>query len=343
MRLLQFYEDTAASTEHDLVAAQNPRRSELLLRTVIQLNMASEIINNLKQCLRLAELNYAAAKLATDKSAYFLALEFLEAARTFLAKGGSALDPLLDISVEKELAFLYYCCGKIENSLSLVEHILCNPHCTPIDTREIRMIQIKCLVLQTGAEEKMRARDICLSELQALGVLWPKRLVKMRMLKQFVKIRRKLSRMSDEDFFSLPTAANARELIDAVQFLDLMGNIGVLLAEDDYRPLSQLVILDLTLKHGRLVGSKRPLSYILSSWGFFLAKSGKFDEANRFGKLALRETQREEDASNPAHAASIITHYVFISIWKRPWAESLDPLVEAMKTIAEKEVENICE
>lgn len=342
MRLLQFYEHTTVNNEREALVAQTPRQNELLLRTVIQLNLAAAFIDDSKQCLRLAQLNRDAAKLATDRSAYFLALEFLEAARAFLAKGGSAQDPKLEISVQRELAFLYYCCGNIENSLSLVEDVLCNPHSTPIDKRETKMTQVKCLVLQPGAEAKMRARDICLSELQALGVLWPKRLVKMQMLKQFVKIRRKISRMSDEDFFSLPTAANARELIDAVQFLDLLGNIGVLLAEDDYRPLSQLAILDLTLKHGRLVGSKRPLSYILSSWGFFLAKSGKFDEANRFGRLALRETQREEDASNPAHAASIITHYVFISIWKRPWAESLDPLVDAMKTIAEKEVENIC-
>lgn len=186
MRLLQFYEDTTANTDQENLAARTPRRNELLLRTVIQLNFSSAIINDSKQCLRLAQLNHDAAKLATDRSAYFLALEFLEAARAFLAKGECAQDPSLEISVQKELAFLYYCCGKIENSLSLAEEILRNPNTTPIDKRETKMTQIKCLVLQPGVEAKMKAREICLSELSALGVTWPKRLVKMQVLKQFV-------------------------------------------------------------------------------------------------------------------------------------------------------------
>jgi len=298
---------------------------KLILIAVNQLNRGAALIENDSERLDLAELNYRAGQYARRKAAFEKAVEFLETSKRHL---GPDLWESEHYKVTNdlmcELARVYYCCGRQEDSYRLSVEVFARAR-IPRDRRRASRIIIKNLIQKGKSKE---ACDIVLSELRALGVYYPAHFQKFHRWALKHRITRILKGKSDEDLLAASEDVG-EELNYIVIFLTALLDLFQRLGQAEQAELAELMLVVITLEFN--IGNR--LSWVYAIWGALLSKSRNFNEAYRFGKLALQANEMVDTHVDDRDISTVIFVHSYIFCWVRPYQESLDPLLRAAESI----------
>jgi predicted ATPase/class 3 adenylate cyclase len=269
--------------------------------------------------MELADLNRRAARRARQTAAFELALELARAGLACLPADGDDLDHLLVL----DLHLLGAEAAWITGDLALMASLLSAARtlkCTTLDHAEIAFLEMKGLA---AAEHSAEAVAVGRAALEELGVRFPARPRRTHTLRELVGVRRRLRGRSDEQLLMLPQASDAEALATQKLLAEMFGP--AYMVEPDLWPLLALRCLRLTLDAGRAPVS--PVAF--AGYGLLLGLMGRYEEAKRFGDLAM--TMAEQPDCREFRSWTCFIFYDFIYHWTRAAAEAIEPLRGAIR------------
>src|SRR5262249_50256288 len=175
---------------------------------------------------------------------------------------------------------------------------------TVLDRAELAYLEMKGL---GAAEQLAEAIVVGRTALADLGVRFPAKPTRRHLLPEPVSVRRKLRGRSDEQLPQLPQTTDAETLAAQKLLGELYGPAYTV--EPDLWPLLALRCVRLTLEVGRVPAS--PVAF--AGYGLLLSIMGRYQEARRYGDLAL--AMAEEPESRDHRPWTKFLYYDFIHHW----------------------------
>jgi predicted ATPase len=304
---------------------QEDRLDRLLFQTAGQLNLGAKLITCDAERKDLAELNYQAAELAGQQSSFFPASDFLRA--SFDIMGDHPWVEHYDLCMKVSIAQMRieYCCGRPVVSAYVADDVLDHAR-TFQDKKAAYHTKIMWLTQDGKSKEAM---DLVLSVLEELGAPFPKRLLRLHVKKEMMRTKKMLHARTDAELLELPDAENEK-LEEIAEFLAFLGELALdssAKGSPEYLALMLLRLIQITLEHGRFAFTST--CYI--AWGWFSARVGCFDEADRFGKLGLMIAAQGKGGYHDTRA--VLFYHLEIYHWKLPYHEGLMPTSNALRTL----------
>lgn len=301
---------------------ENKSWERLHYLTVTQLNAGSEVMTDLAEKRDLAELNYRAAKLTIQRASFFPAVDFLQAAVQLLGNDPWQHCPDIMLQILTALARALYSCGRIVEAIAAADEVLAHARSLQ-EKNTVAHAKLLCLIQQGDCKQ---AIDMVLSALAELGFPFPRRFLKLQVLRYFMRAKAALTGKTDAELLNLPMA-NDENVSMAAGFLVRLGEIGLFWGLEDLVATCLLYGIQMTMKYGRF--GITSMSFI--AWGFILIKQGDFDEVHRFGRLGL-QLAKEFKGGTLDHRA-VALYYTWIWLWKEPLHDGLTPFSNAMKAL----------
>ena len=204
------------------------------------------------------KLNEEAATKAYESSSYSAAMDFYEIAFRHLPKNKWKDDYQTTLRIATQLSENYYLCAKTKEAEDLY-NIIIEKTKTKEDKAKIFEIQMNYYTNQGKADD---AISIGSEALKLYGITFPKKVTFLQVLPKLLKIKLKLSLISDEKILNLPVITNK----DALASMRILSNMSpsCFVQSPESMLLNCLNCLDLTLKYGISDVS----SYAVSLMGF---------------------------------------------------------------------------
>jgi len=295
----------------------------LLLHTTKQLTLGSSLMSDRWEKLDLAELNFQAAELAAQKSSFFPAIEYLKQGLQQLGH-----DPWNDRSslmykLSVALLRIEYCCGLSANCIQTADDVLA--HAKDFEDKcPVYHTKILCLLQQ---EKQQEAQNLTIAVLKELGQDFPRRFLMLHVIRDFLRARKSLKGLSDEEIISIPEVDEER-LNKVAGFLERLLELSFLGGDPEYFFLAMLRFCRLMFERGRFPWT---LSFF-NGWGYARVVMGDLNEAFRFGSLALRLIP----TSHVQHDARMkVVFWSFIYQWRLPLRDGIEPFRTAIDELWE--------
>jgi predicted ATPase len=294
----------------------------LFLLAVRHMNLGSDLLDNEKEKVELARLNYKAAEMAFEMSSFFPAGEYLQAGLSLLdtdSRWGKHYTLTLELATA--LTHVSFCCGKSDSISTLVDEILHNGK-----SLKDKLGAYRSAILSSLREgDATGAIETTLFALDQLGVHMPRRFLKLSILRRVLRLRRRLRRYSDDDLLALPETAD-ENLRHAPAFVSLLGALGMVAGRTEY----QLLALIHQAVSVTLEGVNSDWTVVqLAACGYLYALFGETDTAYRFGKLALQLIGEGSHSSQDARATGMT--YFSVWHWKNPYHDCLGAFLRTYK------------
>eukprot|EP00523_Entomoneis_sp_CCMP467_P011981 CAMPEP_0168718238 /NCGR_PEP_ID=MMETSP0724-20121128/413_1 /TAXON_ID=265536 /ORGANISM="Amphiprora sp., Strain CCMP467" /LENGTH=1037 /DNA_ID=CAMNT_0008764741 /DNA_START=1 /DNA_END=3115 /DNA_ORIENTATION=- len=252
---------------------------ENMMFIVSLINEGSSLIKEERERYKVAELNLKAGLKAR-------AIPSFTDASTFFLKGIQLLGPsswedwyLLSLQLHSNAAISETMNGNHAAAASSINEVV--QYGATLDDKLLAYSALaRCMVEQ---ENLHRATDVCIDVLHQLGEPFPSKFSKLRLAKEFVRVRRALGGKSDADLLNLPRMADNTKK-RSMPFL-LYGFFSCSLAKSPLAALFALRLMNLTLRCGLHESS----SVAFASYAFTLsALQYDADEVYRFGQVAFK-------------------------------------------------------
>ena len=314
--------------EHNL-AGQEKRGEDSDPQMVIMaarfLTVGSEFITEQNARLNLARLNLQAGAIARYLMAFQSAFFFHKSSLKMLElSSGWDGDYDLMLEVSCSLAQIELTCGLYQECRQTTENILANAR--NVGDKRIAYNILVSSMMHLGHYDE--ALERCHGILSGLGFPMPRRSHGVCIWLLNKKVEALLHGKTDNELVNLACEKKLNhELHIAVDLILRMGNLGVLSGRNSYLMLSALRSLELVLLHG----CHRDLGFVFAEYGRIRQYVGKFDDATRFGNLALQVADTGQDSALSLFATVI--NRVYVSHWHEPFYKSLRPLAEAQRKL----------
>ena len=223
-----------------------------------------------------------------------------------------------------------YCLEAFSELDATVDEILRNCRCVKDKNRAL-LTKIYSL----GARAQYNdAIDLGLKVLANLGEKFPSKPSILYLVPEFLKVKRRLKKMTDNDILNLPTCSTSdhedQNKVMAMSILNLL-QFYAFCSNPDLFPFLVLRFIKLTLKHGR--SDMACLAF--ASYGMLLCVVDESDEGYRYGCLGLQLF--DQCVYNRAQILPRLHFIVYgmLSPWKVPLRSTLEPLKQvATKAVA---------
>jgi predicted ATPase len=322
------------------VLSDNDDDSRILLQACRQLNLGSSLIEGVDERVKVAETNYEAAGMAARRAAFFPAAQFLATGLDllFLNEGNATdtdtsrltgsrsawqdhYDLMLQLSTARTR--MEYSCGRFDRSIACANDVIANAK-TMSERKVAYHTKILCLV---QAVKSVEARELVLSILAELGLVFPKQFLRFHIAFEFVRTRLMLKGKSDSELLRLPDAENPI-FISQVEFLEKLGELTLLSSNPDETllVLVQLRGIQMTVRHGRFPNA----AVSVVGWAMCLAQLGNFREAMRFDTIGVRYAQRRLSGT-AGDSRALDLSYAYVRHWQHPYHEGIAPLRRSMQ------------
>lgn len=259
--------------------SKNEEVEERVFDIVNHLNLGKAHITDTEELLALAALNLVAGRRAKANTAYNFAIEIFEQGVSLLNEEFWKKEHQLCFNLLFDLAECNWMCGNFDQSVNLFANLL--NHCqTKLEKARIYTMEIE---LYTGKTELNRAVERALEALLLFDIKLSAHPTREEVLKEYEKLWQVLGDRKIEELIALPLMSN--EEIKAT--LDILQALyaAALCSDQNLFLLCACHIVTLSLKHGHCDASVMGYGFL----GMGLARVfGKYDEAYRFGKLALK-------------------------------------------------------
>jgi len=293
-----------------------------LFELVDHLNKGSELITKPNERIALVQKNLIAGQKAKNSSAYQPAFSYLQQAINILTADSAELawqthyDLTLTVSIEASEAA--YLSGYVDKMAMLIETVLQHAK-TLADKLRVYEVKIQSLITQNQLPE---AVNTGLLVLELLGIRFPKKPNKLKVMLAVLKTKLNLIGKQAEDLTRLPTMTDA----DTLTAMRVMSQI-IPAAHQTAPDLWVLIVLkqvNLSIKYGNTALSV----YAYSVYATLLtAVVGEIETGYQFGKLALYLLEKLNANEHQAKTMFVVNN--FVKHWKMHLNESLVPLREA--------------
>eukprot|EP00548_Thalassiothrix_antarctica_P008812 CAMPEP_0194152710 /NCGR_PEP_ID=MMETSP0152-20130528/53602_1 /TAXON_ID=1049557 /ORGANISM="Thalassiothrix antarctica, Strain L6-D1" /LENGTH=1088 /DNA_ID=CAMNT_0038857439 /DNA_START=88 /DNA_END=3351 /DNA_ORIENTATION=+ len=289
-----------------------------------QLNQAGENTANPLESMELMRANVQAARLACDKGAFQVAVDYLRSAQAvvemsifFKGQHETAKSLLYTFIAEMEYAIGDF--PRCQEAARMVLAYEINP-ASKIDA--FRAL-FDALDVQGNGNE---AVHIALQFLHKFNKSFLEDANKLQMLSEFINTRNKIVTLPDEELINLPEILDDEKAND-LKVISAFCTMAPINRNEFLFHFSILHVIKLSLQYGVAAIS----TYAFGNFGTLLASMGHFHEAFRFGNVALRMLERFHVPPNvQAHTIAVI--HGGCQHWGKNIKESLQPLMKAYET-----------
>ncbi len=278
-----------------------------------QLNLGKSLLNH-EERNRLIDLNLKAGKKSKVSTASDAAVHFLKQGLALLPDNSWISHYQTTLTYYLELAEAEYLCRNFDEADGLFAIILDKATST-VDRLKLYELKLDCYNIQLRHHDVLNTAK---SAMQELAFSLPAKIGKLTVLKEKIKISRKLNKKNMSAILNLPTITNT-EIINLISIMVKIANA----VYSSYPYLFIYLVIkgiDLSLKYGHCQGT----AYFYSSFAPLCCQSGilqNIDRAYQLSKLSL-------NLNNKYYSSSLHTKILFTSIfvthWKEPLKNNLD-------------------
>jgi predicted ATPase len=299
-------------------------KDRLVLMSAFHLNLGSLRVSDAHERDDLIELNVKAAELAFERSCFTPASNYLKAALELIGEERwNVQNYERSLNICTTLAHILLCCGSLGESEAMAQDVIHHARDLSDQLRPYRSL-INC---QTHGGRFVEAIHTVVAVLKRLGLHVPSRLLLMPMvIVNFIRIKRKLRRMSDSDVLNRPEA-NEHD-VKVMDFVVLLAEVAGTAGDSDMQAsaLVSLALLNLEL------GSNPYAALALSSAGFLFGVTGNYESASRYGHLAMQIIADKEEHSVYDAKAMLMCSFAIRHL-RKPLPDCLDPVLTAKQII----------
>ncbi|MEZ4450557.1 MAG: ATP-binding sensor histidine kinase [Nannocystaceae bacterium] len=288
---------------------------DVIFAVVGHLNLASALVSDREERLRLARLDLAAGRKAKLSIAYDAAVTYLRTGISLLPADTWSAHYQLTFDLYRERIESEHLAGNFEEAMSLFAPLLSNAR-TDIERAEVYVIKAS---LETSTKQNRQAIETAIAGLRLLGVQLPATGTYAGVLRELGKVQWNLRGRRAQELMDLPEIEEPQKvvalklliaIVPAAYFVDVKLVMVILLN-----------IASISLRYGLSNVS----AFGFAGYGMVLAGAlRRHDAAYDFGRLAL---QLNEHFRNPELDAKLdFMTGTFLSSWVRPLPEVHDQL-----------------
>lgn len=296
------------------------KREERLIAIVQHLNEGTALLETDAQRLELASVNLAAARKAKASIAYAPAFKLVQVARSVLPSNAWETAFELAYEVHSLSAACAYLVGQLDVAATTCQELLRRAR-TRLEKAQVYAMQLTQLTYCDRMDDAVVAG---LQGLRLLGVRIAARPTTPSIVKELLFAKAALGRRRVADLENAAEITDPavrlcmRILIDFIPPAYLTGN-------DKLFAAVVLKQVRLSLRHGG--GPESAAAY--ASYVVLLAGLGDLENANEFGRLAVRLTERYK--ATESRCRNLVLSALFGQSWNRPWRELRACFQEAVR------------
>jgi len=300
-----------------LAATNLTEQKEKIFEIVNQLNIGRDLISEEKDRYQLANLNLIAGQKSRDSSAFSTALNYFNIGLELLAANSWEKEYDLTLNLHTKAAEAAYLSGDLKRQFESIELIF--KKAKSVFDR-VKAYEIKILAAIARGQPVI-AVNIALEVLKILGINFPKKPSKLRILLALIANKLTLIGKKPEDLINLKTMTEPDKLA-TIEILGIVGS-ATYNSVPQLMPLLAIKAVNLSVKYGNSAMS----AYGYVSYGVVLCGGlGDIENGYRFGKLGVNLLDRLNAKELKPRIFMVFNN--FIRHWKEHIREGLDPLLE---------------
>ncbi|HEY9059984.1 MAG TPA: diguanylate cyclase [Pseudobacteroides sp.] len=298
-----------------------------IFEVVNHLNIAKDLTVNIKERIKLMELNYTAGKKAKASTAYDIAKNHFKFGKTLLTEEEWGVYPEKLFELSYEFAESNFLAGNMGEAFELCSNLF---DVTSNDIDKARVVSLKAKILDNRGERKAVVIDEIRNGLNILGVNLPvdTEEINIRLAERINKMQAYLSEPQVENLVNLPIMTDAHNIMIMKLFFQVQPA-----AFQYYPPLNflvQLTMLEMALSHGITeVSCKNFAEYGIVQGSLM----GNFEAGYRFGQASFALLKKLN--AEPFKAGCYFIFATFISHWRAHYSESLNYFDMCIKSALE--------
>ena len=291
----------------------------MLMIAANQLNLVPALIDDEEERIEIAKLNLDAAEAAWNKSAFFPAANYLKSGLAMLP-GEKKWEDYYDLTLQlcTKSAEMEYCRGNFARMQEIVDEVLLYSRSLS-DRLHVLFIQVEA---QGSGGDLNKALEVGIDVLRQLGFRYPKNPGTMRILLDLLKTKRMLRGRSDEDLLALPVVTDILKTA-ASKMAQMCSYYAWQIGSGNDVFVLTLRQLQATLSYGR--DKTTPVKFAL--YGMIMGYTGDYDEADRFGRLAL-ELGRGTKSQDPRSLSLAMAAGYHL---KHPVQDTVEPFIRSYR------------
>ncbi|KAI2505092.1 hypothetical protein MHU86_9368 [Fragilaria crotonensis] len=274
------------------------------------LNRAFDLIDNTGSRCDLIELNLTAAKQAIEKAAFDTAADFLRIAVSLVQSDDSLWDDRHDLCIH-----VFHLAAETEMNVGMFSRCSVLVKEMQVRARSIHEYATACAVeMDSLSLQNDRKGSVLLGlkVLRQLGVKFPRRIGRLAIANEMLKVKAAMGRRSIPEFLLLPEIAD-KTVILAFSLMNAIA-VNCYLVGDLYKATYAMIglrMIRLTLKFG-ISPVHSPVTFV--AWGSINSFLGKFDVALQAEQLAFDVVEKYEVES--VRASALIYSYCMTHFWR---------------------------
>jgi len=291
-----------------------------IFEIVDHLNIAYNLITNEIKKIKLAELNYSAAKKSHNSSAFENAYYYYDKGLSILSENLWDNEFNLLWALHKGLIETAFLTGKTEKMLYYLNKT--DALAKTIDQKvEMCEFRIHYLISKNQLQDAVKVSQ---QALELLNVKFPKKHFKIALLIQYIMIKILLIGRRIENLDERKDAVDKRVL----SISRIIASVGTAFYHSCPQIFPYLVFkhIYLSLRYGNMPES--PQSFV----SYALIMSGHFNDykiSYKFGKLAIKLLKKHQNRKIESRVLMI--YHTFVCHWKEPLENSYESLLEGYK------------
>ena len=295
-------------------------REQKIFDIVNQLNFCVDDIKENAKKIEIADLNLTASKRAKESAAYEASYRYLDIAIKILPKDSWDKNYELTLSLYIEAAEAAFLTGLFDEMNSLSSNVLINAK-SLLDKVKVYEVKVQAFMAQNKPLDAVStAREI----LKLLGVKFPKRLNKLKILLSFMRTKLILGNKKIEDFINLPIMRDPYK-VAAMRLMSTVSAAAYFALPELY-PLLVFKQVNLSVRYGNANSS----AFAFAAYGSILCGViGDIENGYKFGKLAIRLVRRLNAREN--ECSTIFVANCLINHWKEHIKNQLQSFEDAYK------------
>jgi len=306
-----------------LILKNNPdlRHEHKILQIVRQLNLGSDLIEDIEEKSELAELNLLATRIVKALTAYAEAIKFLEAGIALLSKKCWQQHYHLSLALYTETIELYYLTSRFTEMHNNFNVVMKNGR-TLLDKVKAYEILIQAYKAQNRLMDAVKTG---LFVLNLFGLTVPEKITKLKVLYAFLKVKISLLGKKPEDLLALPRMTDPYK--QAV--MNILTNIGTAA----YYAAPNLFLYlafksaGLSIKYGN---TSQSAVFGYPVYGFLqCAITGDIETGYKYGMLSLELQKKLLNGKVNPLTVYLVTN--LIRHWKEHLRKTLPLILEAYK------------
>lgn len=295
---------------------------ESMYYAAVHLNRADRLVHGDTEKIKLAKLNLEAAKYCQERSAFFrVEILLTQALKNIPKRQRWSKHYYLTQETCELLARIQLVTGNFEACKVTVSLVL--QHISSISEKIGTLVT--SVLLGIAENDFPKCIESAKKALTILGVSMPEKLTHMQVTRKFMRVKLLLRGKADSEILKM-RQMRSRQQSTVVRLLVYQAVAWLRCDDDEKAAYCTLVAMELMLNEG----GSRWSSSVLALYSVVELSLGRFQNAQKYGKLALRMAADPKSRDTDELSVPVVT--TLVSHWTEPLYELCEPIKTSMTT-----------